>query len=403
VTSVRGNAIVGQSGGPTSVINASLAGLVEAARTFGGIDHVLGMRYGIEGFMAEKIIDLGQESTETIQALKTTPSSALGSCRHKLTDEDFPRILELLRKYDIRYFFLIGGNDSMDTIQRVEEYARRQGHEMLGIGVPKTVDNDLFGTDHTPGFASAARYMALSVLQAGVLARDMQKVDQFVVFQAIGREAGWLAGATALAKTEESDAPHILCLPERPFVKEAFLAKVKSCYDQYGYVSVVCGEGITYKDGSPVSASQTSDKFNNVEFGAMGGASIAMVLHRMIADEFGWRGEFQITESLPMSGADRAVPLDIEEAYQCGQAAIELARQGQTGRMVTLERTSSDPYQCTTGTASLADVAVHAKPMPDEYISADGSFVTDTFLDYVRPLVGELPRYGRLACNTFSI
>ena len=181
------------------------------------------------------------------------------------------------------------------------------------------------------------------------------------------------------------------------------MAKVKSCYDQYGYVSVVCGEGITYGDGRPVSASETSDKFNNIEFGAMGGASIAMVLHRMISDEFGWRGEFQITESLPMSGADRAVALDIEEAYQCGQAAIELARQGQTGRMVTLERTSSDPYQCTTGTASLADVAVHAKPMPDEYISADGSFVTDAFLDYVRPLVGELPRYGRLACETFSI
>jgi ATP-dependent phosphofructokinase / diphosphate-dependent phosphofructokinase len=402
VIRVKGNAIVGQSGGPTSVINASLAGVVEAAQAFDGIDHILGMRYGIEGFMAEKIIDLGRESAEVIGSLKTTPSSALGSCRHKLTDEDFPRILELLRKYDIRYFFLIGGNDSMDTIQRVEAYARREGHEMLGIGVPKTVDNDLFGTDHTPGFASAARYMTLSVQQAGVLARDMQKVDQFVVFQAIGREAGWLAAATALAKTQESDAPHILCLPERPFVNEVFLAKVKSCYDQYGYVSVVCGEGITYQDGRPVSASQTSDKFNNVEFGAMGGASIAMVLHRMISDEFGWRGEFQVTESLPMCAGDRAVPVDIEEAYMCGQAAIELAKQGQTGRMVTLERTSNAPYQCTTGTASLADVAVQAKPMPDEYIDAEGSFVTDAFLDYVRPLVGELPRYGRLACETFS-
>jgi ATP-dependent phosphofructokinase / diphosphate-dependent phosphofructokinase len=403
VTRAKGNAIVGQSGGPTSVINASLAGVIDAARAFDGIDHILGMRYGIEGFVAEKIIDLGRESAEVVGSLKTTPSSALGSCRHKLTDEDFPRILELIRKHDIRYFFLIGGNDSMDTIQRVEAYVRRHGHEMTGIGVPKTVDNDLFGTDHTPGFASAARYMALSVLQAGVLARDMQKVDQFVVFQAIGREAGWLAAATALAKNQKSDAPHILCLPERPFVNEVFLAKVKSCYDQCGYVSVVCGEGITYQDGRPVSASQTSDKFNNVEFGAMGGASIAMVLHRMISDEFGWRGEFQVTESLPMCAADRAVPLDIEEAYMCGQAAIDLARQGQTGRMVTLERTSNAPYQCTTGTASLADVAVQAKPMPDEYIDAEGSFVTDAFLDYVRPLVGELPRYGRLACETFSI
>jgi len=385
------------------VINASLAGIVEAAQTFEGVDHVLGLRYGIEGFMAENIIDLGAESTEAIGALKTTPSSALGSCRHKLTEDDLPRILELLRKYDIRYFFLIGGNDTMDTIHRVEDYARRHGHEMIGLGVPKTVDNDLFGTDHTPGFASAARYMTLSVLQAGVLARDMQRVDQFVVFQAIGREAGWLAAATALAKTYESDAPHILCLPERPFVKDTFLANVKACYDKHGFVSVVCGEGITYGDGRPVSASETSDKFSNVEFGAMGGASVAMVLHRMISDEFNWRGEFQITESLPMCAADRTVQRDIDEAYMCGQAAVELARQGKTGLMVTLERASNDPYQCMTSTALLADVAVRAKPMPDEYLSADGSFVTKAFLDYVRPLVGELPCYTRLACEKFSI
>ncbi len=385
------------------MINASLAGVVEAAQSFESIDHVLGMRYGIEGLMAENIIDLGAESAEVIKALKTTPSSALGSCRHKLTEDDLPQVLALLQKYNIRYLFLIGGNDTMDTIHRVEDYARRHGHEMIGVGIPKTVDNDLFGTDHTPGFASAARYMTLSVQQAGVLARDMQKVDQFAVFQAIGREAGWLAAATALAKTCESDAPHILCLPERPFVKDTFLANVKACYDKYGFVSVVCGEGITYGDGRPVSASETSDKFNNVEFGAMGGASVAMVLHGMIADAFGWRGEFQITESLPMCAGDRAVQRDIDEAYMCGQAAVELARQGKTGLMVTLERTSSDPYQCTTGTVPLADVAVRAKPMPDEYLSADGSFVTEAFLDYVRPLVGDLPSYTRLACEKFSI
>lgn len=401
MTTLKGNAIIGQSGGPTPVINASLAGVIDAAKAFDGIDHMLGMRYGIEGFMAEDIIDLGQESAETVAALKTTPSSALGSCRHKVQDEDFPRILEVIKKYDIRYFFLIGGNDSMDTIQRVEAYVKANGHDMLGIGVPKTVDNDLFGTDHTPGFASAARYMALSVQQAGILARDMQKVDQFVVFQAIGRDAGWLTAATALAKTQEGDAPHILCLPERPFVNETFLANVKDCYDKYGFVSIVCGEGVTYEDGRPVSASETSDKFNNTEFGAMGGASIAMVLHKMISDKFGWRGEFQVTESLPMSAADRAVTTDIEEAYMCGKAAIDLAKQGKTGLMVTLERTSNASYQCTTGTASLSDVAVHAKPMPDEYITADGSYVTEAFLDYVRPLVGEMPSYARLRAQAF--
>jgi len=395
----KGNAIIGQSGGPTSVINASLAGIVQAAGQWEAVGKVLGMRYGIEGFLQGKIMDLGRESAAIIEGLKTTPASALGSCRHKLKEEDLPAVLAMLRRHDIRYLFLIGGNDTMDTIHRVEAYARKNHYELVGIGVPKTVDNDLFGTDHTPGFASAARYMALSVMQAGILARDMQKVDQFVVFQTIGRSAGWLAAATALGKKDPSDAPHLLCLPERPFEKAKFLADVKRAYDQSGFVSVVCGEGITYADGRPVSASETTDKFSNVEFGAMGGASVAMVLHRMISKEFGFRGEFQITESLPMCAADRAVSQDIEEAYRCGQSAVQLARQGKTGLMVTLVRESNRPYQCTTGTIPLAEVAVKAKPMPDAFINSEGNFVTPAFLEYLHPLVGDLPHYTRLACH----
>jgi len=394
---LKGNAIVGQSGGPTSVINASVAGVVGGCKKFDAIDNIYGMRYGIEGFMAENIINLGCESVENIEGLKTTPSSALGSCRHKLQDEDLPRILEVLKKANIRYVFLIGGNDTMDTICRLEAYAKEQGYELSGIGVPKTVDNDLYGTDHTPGFASAARYMALSVMQAGVLTRDMQKVDQFSIFQTIGREAGWLVGATALGKRDELDAPHILCFPERPFEKAKFLADVKKCYDRYGYVSVVCGEGITYADGRPVSASETTDKFSNVEFGAMGGTSVAMVLHRMIADEFGFRGEFQITESLGMCAADRAVQLDIDEAYKCGMGAVELAMEGKSGLMITLARVDGIGYECELSTAKLSDVAVKAKPMPDEYINSEGNFVTEQFLDYARDLIGPLPEYTRLA------
>ena len=400
---LKGNAIVGQSGGPTSVINSSVAGVVDAAKKFEAIENILGMRYGIEGFMQENIIDLGKEPAENIQGLKATPSSALGSCRHKLQESDLPRVLEVLQKYNIRYVFLIGGNDTMDTIHRLEAYAQKQGYDLRGIGIPKTVDNDLFGTDHTPGFASAARYMALSVMQAGVLARDMKKVDQFVVFQCIGREAGWLAAASAAGKFSEDDAPHILCLPERPFEKEKFLADVKKAYDKYGFVSVVCGEGITYADGTPVSASQTKDKFSNVEFGAMGGSSAALNIHRMIREEFGFRGEFQITESLPMCAADRAVPTDIEEAYMCGQSAVELAMQGKSGLMVTLERVPGQAYKSTTGTAPLKDVAVKAKPMPDEFINKEGNFVTQAFLDYVRPMIGELPKYTKLEYNKFSL
>lgn len=396
---LEGNAIIGQSGGPTSVINASLAAIINAAKEFDGIEKTLGMRFGIEGFMTENIIDLGRESAATIESLKHTPSSALGSCRHKLADADLPVILDVLKKNNIHYIFLIGGNDTMDTISRIELYAKEQNYELVGIGIPKTVDNDLFGTDHTPGFPSAARYIALSVMQAGVLARDMQKVDQFVVFQAIGRDSGWLTAASAAGKRTNAEAPHILCLPERAFEKEKFLKDVKSCYDEFGFVSVVCGEGVSYADGRPVSASQTTDKFDNIEFGAMGGASAAMALHKMISDEFGFRGEFQITESLAMSAADRTVQLDIDEAYMCGQQAIELAKRGESGFMVTLERQAGSGYKCITGTAALDEVAIKAKPMPDKFINAEGNFITDEFLDYVRPLVGQLPNYAKLECN----
>jgi 6-phosphofructokinase 1 len=347
--------------------------------------------------MKGNVIDLGREEPATIEGLRGTPSSALGSCRHKLKEADFPPIFDMLKRHDVRYFFLIGGNDTMDTIHRVEQYCRGQGYELVGIGVPKTVDNDLFGTDHTPGFGSAARYVALSVKQAGMLARDMKYVDQFVVFQTVGRSAGWLPAAAALAKAGEDDAPHLILLPERPFERERFLADVKRSYDRYGWCSVVCGEGVCHADGTPISASTVKDKFSNVEFGAMGGTSAAMMLHRMIAAEFGWRGEFEVCESLQMCAADRVSPLDAEEAYACGRRAVELAADGASGVMVTILRQSNDPYQWTLGAIPLAEVAVHAKPMPAEYIDADGNFVTPACLEYLRPLVGPMPEYARLA------
>lgn len=393
---LQGNAIIGQSGGPTSVINASLAGIIEAARDTSAIRRTLGMRYGIEGFMRGEVIDLSAEDPATIAALPSTPSSALGSCRHKVQDADFPKILEMLRRFDIRYYFLIGGNDTMDTIHRIEEYCRAQGYDLAGVGVPKTVDNDLCGTDHTPGFGSAARYVALSVKQAGMLARDMKLVDQFVVFQTVGRSAGWLPAAAALAKTAEDDAPHIILLPERPFDPERFLAGVKRCYERYGWCSIVCGEGVCYADGTPISASRTADKFANVEFGAMGGASAAMTLHRIISSSFGWRGEFQVCESLQMCAADRVAPGDAEEALACGRRAVELAVSGTSGVMVSIVRQSDDPYRWSLGTAPLAQVALGAKPMPDAYIDAEDNSVTPECLAYLRPLVGPLPEYARL-------
>ena len=392
----KGNAIVGQSGGPTSVINSSLAGIVQGCGEVADIGRVLGMRWGIEGFMADQLVDLSAQSAETIDGLRRTPSSILGSSRHKLQDADFPRILAQLRRYDIHTIFMIGGNDTMDTIHRVTAFASQEGYELRGVGVPKTVDNDLYATDHTPGYPSAARYTALSVQQAGRLARDMQKVDQFTIYQSIGRDAGWLTAAAALAKRSDEDAPHLIYLPERAFDKEKFLADVADVHQRFGYASIVCGEGIKYADGTPVSASQTTDKFANVEFGAMGGASVGLQLHRMVTDTFGWRGEFQVTESLPMCAVDRAVELDRTEAFDCGREAARLAGEGASGVMVAIVRESDHPYRSSLGTAPLEDVAVRAKPMPEEMINEKGNFPSEAFLAYLRPLVGELPEYADL-------
>ncbi len=392
----KGNALIGQSGGPTSVINSSLAGVIEAAKGSSFTGEIYGMHYGIEGFMKEWMYDLGRQAADVIKGLKRTPSSALGSSRHKVREEDLPVILEILKKYDIRYFFLIGGNDTMDTINRVETFCRSRKYELTGVGIPKTVDNDLFGTDHTPGFASAARSNILNVLQAGVLARDMQKVDKFVVYQTIGRDAGWLAAATAIARKNEDDAPHLIYTPEFDFDRDKFLTDTEKCIKSYGWVSIVCGEGIRYPDGTPVSASVTKDKFNNVEFGAMGGASAGISLHRMIVDNFGYRGEFQITESLIMSDFIRASEIDLKEAYLCGAEAVKLAGNGESGYMVSIERESDNPYRIRFGKVPLRDVAVAAKPMPGEFFNKERNHVSKAFIDYMKPLAGELPEFVRL-------
>lgn len=397
---LKGNVLVGQSGGPTSVINSSLAGVVDASLKAKGIGRVFGMRFGIEGVLNDYLIDLGSEEAAVRAGLRKTPGSALGSSRLKLKDEHFPTILKQLKKYNIRYYFMAGGNDTMDTIHRIVEYCRTENYELIGVGVPKTVDNDLFGTDHTPGFPSAARYVALSVQQAGILARDMQKVDQFVIFQSIGRSAGWLPAAATLAR-KTTGAPHLLLLPERPFQQDAFLQAAAKAHKKYGFVSIACGEGLRNADGTPVSMSQTKDKFGNVEFGAMGGTSVAMVVHRLLSEEFGWRGEFQIAESLPMCAADRGVKLDFEEAYAVGKQAVKIAAEGQSGVMVTItrENKASEPYRSGFGTVALKEVANHERPLPDKFISSDGFDVTKAFTNYVAPLVGELPEYVSLAAR----
>lgn len=393
---MSGNMIIGQSGGPTAVINASLAGAARTALGSGGFGHVYGMRYGIEGLMEDLLIDFSTLSTSVLDRLAATPASALGSCRLKLKEEHFDPIVSVLRKHDIHTILLIGGNDTMDTIHRLTEYCRNIGFALIGVGIPKTVDNDLFGTDHTPGYGSAARYVALSVQQAGRLAQDMQRVDKFVVHQTVGRDSGWLAAASSLAKRKEEEAPHLIYLPERAVTPERIVADVSDCVGRFGWASIVCGEGIVYQDGTPVSASTTRDRFSNVEFGAMGGTSAAINLHRLISDATGFRGEFQITESLSMCADDRVSAVDRREAYDCGAEAVRLALAGISGVMVSIVRAEAPKYATRLGTVPLAEIAVKAKPMPADFINSEGNFVTQKYWSYAAPLAGEFPEYAEL-------
>jgi 6-phosphofructokinase 1 len=238
--------------------------------------------------------------------------------------------------------------------------------------------------------------VALSVLQAGILARDMQKVDRFSVYQSIGRDAGWLAAAAYAAKKEEADPPHIILIPEVPFNEENFFKQFEYSLQKFRYVSIVCGEGIAYADGKPVSASNVKDPFSNIEFGAMGGTSAALVLHRMIRNQYEFRGEFQIPESLAMCAADRAVTHDIEEAFRLGQSAVLNAAHGVSGLMTTLVRQSDQPYRVEIGTIPLNEVAAKTKPIPREWIAEQGLMVNEKFGEYIRPLVGPMPEYAKL-------
>lgn len=393
---MKGNAVISQSGGPTSVINASVAAIVQHAFEARNIERVFGLLCGLDGLMHDEVIDLGMEDPQTIEKLRVTPSSILGSSRYKPQEKDFPLILDKLKKHNIRYSFQIGGNGSMDTAYKLEQYARSRGYDLRVIGIPKTVDNDLFGTDHAPGYPSAARYVALSVMQAGRLYQDMRKVDQFVIYQSIGRDSGWLTAASVLAKRAEEDAPHLIYTPERRLNKEKFIADFKTVYQKYGWVSVVVSEGLLWENGTPVSATGAKDDSGNVEFGAMAGCSVAVNLHKSIYQTTGLRGEFQITESLPMCSSDRVSEIDLKEAYDCGVKAVELADVGASGVMVSIKRKNSRAYASELTTVIMEEIIGIPKPMDGRYLNNEGNFVTQEFIDYLKPLVGDLPEFAVL-------
>jgi len=388
---MKANVLVGQAGGPSAVINASLAGVIAEAQQQPHTGSILGMRYGIEGFMEGAVTDLTDFPAGRLDLLRLTPGSALGSCRYKLQDADLPEIRRLLEKHNIGYFFYIGGNDTMDTICRIESYCKETGYDLTGVGVPKTVDNDLFATDHTPGYPSAARYVAMSVKQSARLACDMQRVDRFTIFQTVGRDSGWLAAASALAATHPGDPPHLIYVPERPLTRERVAEDVRRVIERYGWAFIVTGEGVVWEDGTPVSASAVRDGFSNVEFGATAGTAAAIALHQLVTSRLGYRGEFQIPESLQMCASDRVSEQDRKEAEEVGREAVRLAVKGVSGQMVTIGRGPGETYVPAYSTAALAEVARNTRPVPAEFLTQ--GHVTPAFLDYLRPLVGELPEF----------
>jgi ATP-dependent phosphofructokinase / diphosphate-dependent phosphofructokinase len=391
-----GRLLVGQSGGPTAVINSTLCGIIQEAMRHTEITGVLGMVHGIQGLLREEIIDLGKESPETIAALKRTPAAALGSCRYRLTVPDYERVLQILKALDVRYFLYIGGNDSADTSHRLGRLAVERGYDLKVIGVPKTVDNDLARNDHCPGYGSVARFMALATMGADRDAEAMANVDHVKIIEAMGRNAGWITAASSLGRTEERDGPHLVYLPERALEERHFLDDVQQAYDRFGYCLVVVSEGVRSPEGGPLVASSAAldvDAFGHKQLGG-----VADYLCNLVTSKLRLKSRFDRPGTIQRSFSACTSTTDLEESYIVGATAVRRALEGHTDRMVTLEREAGPEYRFHTGLVDLAEVSSLERLMPDEYINDEGNNVTEAFYRYAMPLIGEpLPRYARLA------
>ena len=406
MSELKGACIIGQSGGPTSVINASAYGVIDTALKSASITAVYGAEHGIKGVLNDRLFDMSKEDPAELELLKYTPSSALGSCRYKMADPDvddtdYKRILEVFQKHDVRYFFYNGGNDSMDTCNKISKYMQKVGYPCRVMGVPKTIDNDLFGTDHCPGYASAAKYIATSCMEVYQDAR-VYDTGMVCIIEIMGRHAGWLAGAAGLA-TAYGAGPNLIYLPETDFNMDEFLADVERIYKEKGNCMVAVSEGIHYADGSFVSEAKTSatDGFGHAQLGGLAAMLAAVVKERTGAKVRGIE-----LSLLQRCGAHLASETDIEESFMAGKAAVENAVNGITDKMVGFARTERDGhYVCKTELLNLTDVANMEKKVPREWINAKGNGVEKPFIDYVLPLIqGEpklpkqdsLPRFAKL-------
>ncbi len=402
---LKGAFIIGQSGGPSSVINASAYGAIRAALDSENITKVYGAFHGIKGVLNDQLLCMDEEDRAELDRLPYTPSSALGSCRYKIADPDqddtdYRRILEIFKKYDVRYFCYNGGNDSMDTCNKISKYMKKVGYDCRVMGIPKTIDNDLFGTDHCPGYASAAKYIATSVME---VARDAQVYDtgMVTVIECMGRHAGWLTAAAALANAEEPCCDFIY-LPEVDFDMDKFLADVSARYAEKKNCIVVVSEGVHYADGRFVSEAKTSatDGFGHAQLGGL-----AALLANIVKEKTGAKVRGIELSLLQRCAAHCASGTDIAESYLSGKTAVEQMLLGTTDKMVGFACDRTNGYRCEPKLFALTDVANYEKKFPREWINAEGNNVLAPFVDYAMPLIqGEtklekvdgLPRFARL-------
>ena len=375
---LAGNVLVAQSGGPTAVINASVAGLITESLNNDCIEEVYGSLNGILGILQEDLVDLAAESQQQIRALKHTPGAALGSCRYKLKKQaDLDRILEVFKAHNIRYFFYIGGNDSQDTAAKISAHAVAAGYELRVIGVPKTVDNDLTGTDHCPGFGSVAKYLAAS--------ESMGQGDLVSILEVMGRSAGWIAASTSLAKRRDQphDSPHLIYLPEIPFSQEKCLEDIRRVLKREKFCQIVVAEGLTDADGNYVSADPATDAFGHAQLGGAG----EFIKSLVEANLPGVKTRLSVPGLMQRAASHAASKTDADEAFLVGQAAVKAAVDGETDKLVTLVRGDTDHYTCETGLTPLADVANAVKKLPREWINEDGVSMNFQFIRYAQPLI----------------
>ncbi len=392
---LRGKALVAQSGGPTTVINSSLSGVIQECMRSDGIDAVYGAHNGILGVLLEDLFDITKEDPETIEGLKRTPSAAAGSCRHKLKSlkesrRDYERVLEVFRAHDIHYFFYIGGNDSMDTADKLAQLAREENWELRVMGVPKTIDNDLAHTDHTPGYGSEVKYLATMTLESGRDTEALATFDTATVVEAMGRNAGWIAAGAAVAHRTEEDAPHLVYVPEIAFSIERFVADVRATYKRMGRVVVLASEGIKDEKGEYVTTQTgalAKDSFGHVQLGG-----VAETLKAVIEKEVGIKCRYNKPGTAQRNAMHFASLTDVTEAWTVGSQAVKEAVAGKSGYMVTIVRESQEPYRATTGLAELAAVANGEKFLPRDFMNEAGNHITDKCREYVLPLIrGEAP------------